>query len=108
MESNGNIRIIYYNNLEKELPSNKIIYFVIIMIKIMPIFIITHDWNISFNKGISYWIRKLVLCELIKKNIPYDVYPYFIFLMFLSLLFTLIIYRTYHFLVYKKKIFKLY
>ena len=108
MESNGNIRIIYYNNLEKELPSNKIIYFVIIMIKILPIFIITHDWNISFNKGISYWIRKLVLCELIKKNIPYDVYPYFIFLMFLSLLFTLIIYRTYHFLVYKKKIFKLY
>ena len=84
MESNGNIRIIYYNNLEKELPSNKIIYFLIIMIKIMPIFIITHDWNISFNKGISYWIRKVVLCELIKKRyLNYIHLLFFIFFMHL-------------------------
>ena len=77
MENNGYKRIIYFNNLQKELPSNKIIYFITILIKIMPLFIITHDWNIFLNKGISYWLRKLTLCEFFANRISYDIYPYY-------------------------------
>ena len=108
MENNGYKRIIYYNNLQKELPSNKIIYFIIIIIKIMPLFIVTHDWNISLNKGISYWLRILTLCEFFANRISYDIYPYIILILFLTLLFVYFMYKCYHLLFDQKKLFKLY
>ena len=108
MENNGYKRIIYFNNLQKELPSNKIIYFITILIKIIPLFIITHDWNIFLNKGISYWLRKLTLCEFFANRISYDIYPYIILILFLTLLFTFFIYIYYHLLFNPNKLFKLY
>ena len=51
-------KIKFYNSLAKVLPKNQIIYFVILLFKFIPLFVITHDWNISSKKGISYWIRK--------------------------------------------------
>ncbi len=44
--------------LSKTLPKNKSFYGIMLVLKFLPLFIITHDWNISHKKGISYWVRK--------------------------------------------------
>ncbi len=44
-------------------PKNKILYGVILFLKIIPLFVITHDWNLSYKRGISFWIRKFTLSE---------------------------------------------
>ena len=50
--------------ISKNLPKNKSFYMIMMLLKFLPLFIITHDWNISYKKGISYWMRKFTLCEI--------------------------------------------
>ena len=50
--------------ISKNLPKNKRFYMIMMFLKFLPLFIITHDWNISYKKGISYWMRKFTLCEI--------------------------------------------
>ena len=44
---------------------NKKISTLTIIIKYLPLLLITHDWKISKNSGISYYIRKFTLSEII-------------------------------------------
>ena len=60
---NKNICILL--KLQKISPSSKTIYYIILIIKLIPLFIITHDWDLSLNKGVSKWIRKFTFAEII-------------------------------------------
>ena len=44
---------------------NQKISILTIIIKYLPLLLITHDWKISKNSGISYYIRKFTLSEII-------------------------------------------
>ena len=72
---NKNICILL--KLQKICPTSKIIYFIILIIKLIPLFIITHDWDLSLNKGVSKWIRKFTFAEIIS-NINNIKFYYFI------------------------------
>ena len=52
METNESKKLNFYISLSKTLPTSIILDSVIIIIKMIPLFIITHDWSISSNKGI--------------------------------------------------------
>ena len=54
----------------------------------IPLFIITHDWNISSNKGISYWIIKFILSEFISYKMTYNLYSIITIFIFLIIIFT--------------------
>ena len=60
---NKNICILL--KVQKINPSSKTIYYIILIIKLIPLFIITHDWDLSLNKGVSKWIRKFTFTEII-------------------------------------------
>lgn len=60
MSINTNIICKIYKNI----PQSKLLNLLIFVIKILPLFIITHDFNISFQKGISHYFRILALCDL--------------------------------------------
>jgi len=57
--SNSLIKIL------KDFPKSKILFRLIFIIKLLPIFCVTHDWKITRKAGISFWIRKFTLSELI-------------------------------------------
>ncbi len=63
-------------------PKNKILYGVILFLKIIPLFVITHDWNISSKKGISFWIRKATLSEFLSTSSLYYFYIGIIIILF--------------------------
>ena len=54
--------------IQKYFPSNRIFYVVSFILQELSFIVITHDWNININKGISYWIRKFTLAEIISNN----------------------------------------
>ena len=83
---NKKSKIRFYQSLSENLPNNNRIYIIIIIIKCIPLFVITHDWNISSEKGVSYWIRKAILSEFISKSIPFNIFPFLIILIFLLFL----------------------
>ena len=60
---NKNICILL--KIQKICPSSKPIYYIILIIKLIPLFTITHDWDLSLNKGVSKWIRKFTFAEII-------------------------------------------
>ena len=97
METNESTKLNFYISLSKTLPTSIILDSVIIIIKMIPLFIITHDWNISSNKGISYWVRKFILCEFISYHMTYNIYPiitiFIFFTIVLTNLFTYIYYK---------------
>ena len=51
---------IHYDNflcillkIPKHFPKHKIIYFVFLVYKFLPLIVVTHDWNINSKLGIS-------------------------------------------------------
>jgi hypothetical protein len=54
MEEKIKDKMNFYIRLSKYFPKNQFFFGFIIIMKILPLFIITHDWNISYNNGISY------------------------------------------------------
>ena len=66
-EYKGGIPIKYikiYKFLEK-FPFGRNIAVLVLMIKFFPLIVISHDWKISSKSGISYYIRKFTLSEII-------------------------------------------
>jgi hypothetical protein len=53
----------FYIQISKHIPKNQIIFGFILIMKFLPLFVITHDWNLSYKRGISFWIRKFTLSE---------------------------------------------
>ena len=74
--------------LSKNLPKNKSFYGIMLVLKFLPLFIITHDWNISYKKGISYWVRKFTLCEILSSSKMYNFY--IIILVFFLIILTIL------------------
>jgi hypothetical protein len=66
--------------MTKHFPQSKIIHFVNLLIKLIPIFVCTHDWNTNSEKSISHYIRYLTLSTLIhtKKKKTETIYKVFI------------------------------
>ena len=42
--------------IEKFIPSNNNINFILVLLRILPIFLICHDWNIHYKHSITYFI----------------------------------------------------
>ena len=102
MEEKIKDKMNFYIRLSKYFPKNQFFFGFIIIMKILPLFIITHDWNISYKKGISYWIRKLILCEFLYSLNEY--YFYYVILMILFILILIINISFYFFyLIYHRK-----
>ena len=83
---------IYLNNdnymnlflkIPKYFPKNKTIYYVFLIIKLLPLIVATHDWNISLKLGFSFWIRKFTLAEIISEIHHIDLYYFITFILFL-------------------------
>ena len=71
----------------KNFPKSNIVFTLIIVIKFIPLFVLSHDWKISKNSGISYWVRKFTFSEIFNsfKNI-YFLYLLLYFYSFLTLI----------------------
>ena len=51
--------------IPKYFPKDKSIYYFFLFFKLLPLIVVTHDWNISSHLGISFWLRKFTLAEII-------------------------------------------
>ena len=85
--------------LSKYYPKNKSTYYFFILFKLLPLIVVTHDWNISSKLGVSFWIRKFTLAEYIA-----DVHHIFIYYIIVFGLFTLEIIDILLFFNLKRKI----
>ena len=52
MQKKLNKDICLFLKIKKIIPSNKQIYYIILIIKLIPLLVITHDWDLNSNKGI--------------------------------------------------------
>ena len=77
--------------IQKYFPSNRIFYLISFFLQELSFIVITHDWNININKGISYWIRKFTLTELISNNNNEYLFYIILFIIFISSLFIVIV-----------------
>ena len=71
-------------------PKHKILYILIIIMKAIPLFIITHDWNISSKKGISFYLRKIILSEFLSSNSLYYFYIVIVLILFFILIYAFV------------------
>ena len=91
MKNDNNLNL--HLKISKYFPKHKIIYYFLILIKFHLLIIFTHDWNINCKLGISYWIKKFTLRELIfdvdhiENLLSYSYYLFFYFSLFAFFLF---------------------
>ena len=62
---------------------HKILSLLILIIKLLPIIVITHDWKISSKFGISYYFRKFTLSEFIFNFNNLECFNFILFSVFL-------------------------
>ena len=98
----------FYLALSQYIPKNKIFFGIIIFLKFLPLFVITHDWNISYKRGISYWVRKFTLSEVLSCSSAYKLYIIILILLFLLIVCICICFRFYIFIEKRKMILKIY
>ena len=60
-----NKSLSFFLKMKAFFPKSKKIYFLIYILKLIPLIVITHDWNITSKYSISFWIRKFTLAEII-------------------------------------------
>ena len=84
--------------IQKNYTNNKVIYLISDILKFLPFFVACHDWNINSKKGISFWIRKFTLIEIISTNHHLIFYYILIFIFFIL---TFILFVFYYYLFYK-------
>ena len=73
----------FYIHISSHIPKNQIIFGFILIMKYLPLFVITHDWNLSYKRGISYWIRKFTLSEVLSSSKVYYLYMVIIIILFI-------------------------
>ena len=76
-------------------PKSKLIYFIILIIKIIPLIILTHDWNLLKKRGISQFLRKFTLGQAIyisnyASSTKIKIYKAVVIMVFILFLFCLI------------------
>ena len=77
--------------LNSIIPKNKSLFGFFLLIKVIPLFVVTHDWNISSKKGISFWIRKFTLSEFFNSASIYYFYISIVILLFLMFIYVHVI-----------------
>ena len=82
---------------------HKILSLLILIIKLLPIIVITHDWKISSKFGISYYFRKFTLSEFIFNFNNLECFNFILFSVFLLITINCIILVKVHF--FKKSIY---
>ena len=60
-----NNKIILFIKIVNNFPKNKLIFFILLFIKFLPLFIYTHDWNLTRKKGYSYYLNYIILVKFI-------------------------------------------
>ena len=58
-------KIFFIVKISDYFPNNKLIFFIILFFRFLALFVITHDFNLYYGKGISNFLRKILLIELI-------------------------------------------
>ena len=96
LKNDNNLNL--YLKIPKYFPRYKVIYYFLIIIKFLPLIVFTHDWNINSKLGISFWIRKFTLAELI-----FDVDHIEIYYILVIILFILFLIVCLFFIIIKKK-----
>ena len=91
MENNIRAHENHFLLFTNYIPKNKILYGLFLLLKTIPLFIVTHDWNISSNKGISFYIRKITLSEFLNASSLYNFYIGFILMIFCIFIYIFII-----------------
>ena len=71
--------------IPKYFPTDKSLYYFFLFFKLLPLIVVTHDWNISSHLGISFWIRKFTLAEIIA-----DVHHIYIYYTIVLILFFIV------------------
>ena len=83
-----NKSISFFLKMKTFFPKSKTVYYFIFILKLIPLLVITHDWNIKQTYSICFWIRKFTLAEIIStiKTIEfYYVIGIILFIIFLLL-----------------------
>ena len=63
-------------------PKHKILYILIIIMKAIPLFIITHDWNIHYKHGITYYLSLITTLPIIHKLNSQNIALFFILFLY--------------------------
>ena len=85
--------------IPKYFPKEKSIYYFFLFFKLLPLIVVTHDWNISSHLGVSFWLRKFTFAEIIA-----DVDHIYLYYTIVLILFFLVIIVCFLFLYLKSKI----
>ena len=62
--------IYFIIKIADHFPNNKLIFFLVLFFRFLALFVVTHDFNLNYGKGISNFLKKLLLIKLffIKDN----------------------------------------
>lgn len=77
-----NSRVKLLLKIKSHLPKSLLFYYVFLVFKLLPLIIITHDWNINYGKGISAIVSQFTLCPILTKVKNQNVTVYIISLIF--------------------------
>jgi hypothetical protein len=92
---NPKSHIKFLIKIASHFPKPKLIYFIILIIKILPLIILTHDWNLLKKRGISQFLRKFTLGQAIYisnyvSSTKIKIYKVTVIIVFILFLFSLI------------------
>ena len=92
---NPKSHIKFLIKIASHFPKPKLIYFIILIIKILPLIILTHDWNLLKKRGISQFLRKFTLGQAIYisnyvSSTKIKIYKAIVIIVFILFLFSLI------------------
>ena len=78
--------------IEKFIPSNNNINFVLVLLRILPIFLICHDWNIHYKHSITYFISYYTTLPLIHQSNAKNIAFYLVCIFFIIAIINIIIF----------------
>ena len=81
MQQNSNLEIIY-SLYQKNIKQNNFINIVIIVSRLIPLIIITHDLNILYSNSLSYYISIITLNPIIQKGNAHKITEYSVIVIF--------------------------
>ena len=81
MQHNSNLEIIY-SLYQKNIKQNNFINIVIIVSRLIPLIIITHDLNILYSNSLSYYISIITLNPIIQKGNAHKITEYSVIVIF--------------------------
>ena len=84
------------NQVIKNLPNNNFQNCILISLRIIPLFIITHDWNIHYKHGITYYLSLITTLPIIHKLNSQNIALFFILFLFISSIINIIIYFRFY------------